>query len=67
MQRQKQNIGAVIENRLCAIAMMKIDIQNGNPVQSPVAHMLRRRRSVVDEAVTAILVARGMVSRWTTQ
>lgn len=49
----EQYIVAVVEDRLCAIAVVVIDIENGHFAGTLVAQVLRGDRDVVEVAVTA--------------
>jgi len=49
----EQYIVAVVEDRLCAIAVVVVDVENGHLAGTLVAQVLRGDRDVVEVAVTA--------------
>jgi hypothetical protein len=62
MDAGEEDIGAVIEDGLGAVAVVVVDVQDGDARQALVAQRLRRQRRVVQEAVTAEEVGPGMVA-----
>ena len=62
MQRDGEDIAAIVEDLLRPVAMMVIDIQDGDTLGAAVAEGLGGDGGVVEEAVAAIEIAAGMMS-----
>ena len=62
MQRQEHDVVAAVENRLAAVAVMKIDIEQRHTRRALVEERLRRDRGVVDETVAAEQACRGVMA-----
>ena len=67
MQRHVLHIVAVIENFLRAIAVVVVNIKHRDLAASASNDLVRSDRSIVEKAVTAIQITRGMVPRRATQ
>ena len=63
----KEHVGAVIKNRLGAVAVVVIHVQHRNPFQALVAQVLGRQRGVIDKAVTAEIPGPSVVAGWARQ
>ncbi len=63
MQRGKEHIAAIVENRLRAIAVMIIDIEDRHALHAPIAQILRRDRRIVQIAEPRHRPRPGMVPR----
>jgi hypothetical protein len=48
-----QHVGALVEDRLRAVAVVVVDVEHRHPPRAPRAQRLRRHRGVVDVAVAA--------------
>ena len=63
MQRGEQDIAPFVKNILRAIAVVVVDVEDGNPSRPAVAQALRRQGGVVEEAIAAEQIARRVMSR----
>ena len=63
MDRDRQHIGTLVEDRLCAVAVVVVDIEHRDAWRTAVAQRLHGERSIVEEAVAAEEVAAGVVTR----
>ena len=61
MQRHIQHVGALVENVLGAIAVMKIHVEDGDARGSLVAQVLRGDGGVIQEAVAAVQIPGRMM------
>ena len=67
MQREKQHIVTFVENLLGAVAVVKIDVKNGDPALACIQRSLGGNGGVIKKAVPAELIKRSMVAWRTTQ
>ncbi len=63
MQRDEQRIAAVVEDLLRAVTVMVVDIENRDAPGAVIQQLLRGDGRVVEEAIAAEMVRRGMVPR----
>ena len=63
VQRREINIAALVKNVLRSVAVVKVNIQNGDFFRAVVAERLGGDGGVVEKAVSAEHVAGGVVSR----
>src|SRR6185437_6496684 len=63
VQRNEEHVRAIIENILSAVAVVKIDIEDGNACRARVAQVLRSDRGIVQEAVAAVQIVRRVMPR----
>ena len=63
MDRDEQNVAAIVENILRAIAMVVIDIEDRNALPARRDGRFGRHRDIVDEAIAAQIIRAAMVSR----
>src|SRR5450432_1958440 len=64
MKAHDQHVRPRIENGLCSIAMVIVDVEDGDPRTSPFPQGLGGDRSVVDEAVATHEVRPGVMAGW---
>jgi hypothetical protein len=62
MQGQELHIAALIENALRAVTVVVVHIQNGHPLGATVQHGLGGNGGVVEIAIAAHVIGRGMVA-----
>ena len=67
VQRHVLHIVAIIENFLGAIAVVVVDIEHRDLAAGASNNLVRSDRGIVEKAVTAIQITRGMVPRRATQ
>jgi hypothetical protein len=62
MEGDRKNICSAIEDPLGPVAVMHVDIQNGDPPGAPITAVLSGDGGVVQKAEAAGLVGEGMMS-----
>jgi len=62
MDAGKEHIGAVIEDRLRAVAMVVVDVEHRDPRQATIPQRLGRQRGIVQKTVAAEKIGAGVVT-----
>ena len=67
VQRHVLHVVTVVENFLCAIAVVVVHVQHGDLSPGALHDVVCSNGRVVEEAVAAVQVAGGVMPRWATQ
>ncbi|MNL10451.1 hypothetical protein D3C87_1312500 [compost metagenome] len=67
MDRGEQHVAALVENRLGAVAVVVVDVEDRDLFVALIEERLGGDGGVVEVAITAHQIAGGVVSRWTAQ
>ena len=60
----REHVVALVEQRLRAVAVVDVPVQDRHPLLAAAARVLGRQRGVVEEAVAVGRAARGVVAGW---
>ena len=63
MEREEEDVVAIVEDRLGAVAMVIVDIEDRNPRGTPVDEGLGGDGGIVQEAIAAVIVLARMMAR----
>ena len=67
VQAGEEHVVALPEDRLCAVAVVVVDVEHGHWPEAEAVGLAGGNRSIVEIAIAAHIVAPGMVSWRTTQ
>ena len=65
MRRDVQDVGIVVEHRLCAVAVVHVDVDDRDAFETAGAHRRRGDRNIVEQAEPHRSIRFGVVPRRT--